>query len=140
MKFTRRFGLFMAWLIAMAATFGSLYYSEIQKLDPCNLCWYQRICVYPLAIILGIAAYRGDRKIALYGVPLAAVGLGLSLYQILEQHIPALAVINLCGSGPDCGIDHLHYFGFLTMPMMSAAAFTAILFFLIRSKKWDDLL
>ncbi len=64
----------MAWIVAMLATAGSLYFSEVAHYDPCRLCWYQRIAMYPLAIILAIAALRGDGGIRIYGRALAAIG------------------------------------------------------------------
>lgn len=130
-----RFGLYLAWLVAMIATFGSLYYSEIGRFAPCTLCWYQRIAVYPLTIILGLAAYKRDKGAIPSAMALAGVGLLLAIYQVLESHIPGFAPLNLCGAGVDCKNDYVTYLGFITIPLMSALSFILILFFLYRAKK-----
>lgn len=132
-KWIGRHALYLAWVVSVASLLGSLYYSEIKYLEPCHLCWYQRICVYPLAIILGIAAYRRDNQIIIYALPLAAMGAILAVVHILEQTVPGLSPVKLCGSGPSCSVDVLNYFGFLTMPMMSLFNFLLIGFFLILS-------
>ena len=132
---SRRYGLYFAWLIAMVATFVSLYYSEVLHLPPCNLCWYQRMGFYPLALLLGVATYRRDKGLIPYAALLAGAGLFFALYHILEQHIPGFAGINLCGSGPDCASGGVTYFGFITIPLMSAIGFAAILYFLYSAKK-----
>lgn len=128
--FLSRFGLYFAWVFAVFSLLGSLYYSEIRHLQPCHLCWYQRISVYPLAIILGMAAYRQDRQISFYAWPLIGIGSLFAFYHILEQKIPEFSPVNLCGAGPDCKKDVLNYFGFLTMPMLSLLNFLFIAFFL----------
>jgi len=76
--------LYLAWLVALAATLGSLYFSEIRHFNPCPLCWAQRIFMYPLAVILGIAAFVGDHGVRRYVLPLAALGLGFAIFQNLE--------------------------------------------------------
>ena len=70
----RRVALPLAWLIAAVTMLGSLYYSRIQHYIPCELCWYQRICIYPFAVILGIAAWRRDAGVRVYAVPVLAIG------------------------------------------------------------------
>lgn len=130
-----RYALYGAWLMAMLATFGSLYYSEISNFQPCTLCWYQRVAVYPLAIILGMATYRRDKAIVPYAMALTFLGLFFAVYQVLEVYIPGLAALNLCGLDNNCKADYVNYFGFLTIPMLSIGAFLIILFFLVRAKK-----
>lgn len=133
-----RFGLYFAWLISMMATFGSLYYSEIGRYSPCTLCWYQRIAVYPLAIILGLAAYRRDKGVIPYAMALAGVGLLMAIYQLLESYIPGFSPVNFCGAGADCKNDYVTYLGFITIPLMSALSFVLILFFLYSAKKGPE--
>jgi disulfide bond formation protein DsbB len=77
--------LWFAAAVGVTATLGSLYYSEIVGFVPCTLCWYQRICMYPLAVILPIAAARGDEGVRRYVTPLAVVGAGISAYHYLVQ-------------------------------------------------------
>jgi disulfide bond formation protein DsbB len=123
----------------MFATFGSLYYSVVEHFAPCTLCWYQRISVYPLAIILGIATYRRDKAVIPYGMALSGVGLFFALYQILEMYVPGLAVINFCGAtGADCKNEYVRYLGFINIPLMSVVAFALILFFLQCAKRGPE--
>ena len=87
-------GVYLSWVIACLAMLGSLYFSEIVGDEPCHLCWYQRICIFPLAIILGIAAFRNAYRIILYVLPLSLIGLGISLYHIIM--IKFFAQKNFC--------------------------------------------
>src|SRR5690348_8318165 len=75
--------LYVAWIQAIAATLGSLYFSEIAKFPPCVLCWYQRICMYPLVVILGVALLKRDKWVHWYVLPLATVGWLIGLYHNL---------------------------------------------------------
>ncbi len=81
--------LYLAWVVALVATLGSLYFSEIKGFVPCEFCWYQRILMYPLSLILGIAAYSGERKIKKYVLPLSITGMIVSTYHYMMQKIPA---------------------------------------------------
>ncbi len=128
-SFISRYGLYLAWLMACLGTLFSLYYSEIRHLEPCHLCWYQRICLFPLTIILGLAAYRGALEVARFVLPLAIIGFLLATYQVALQEIPGWNPIDICGGGPSC--DHsITVVGFLTIPMLSAAGFAVIATFL----------
>jgi disulfide bond formation protein DsbB len=127
-----RYGLYFAWIVAVVALCGSLYFSEIRGFEPCKLCWLQRICMYPLPLLLGIAAYRGERGIIPYAMPLAIIGGFISLYHTLEEKIPAIAKLAPCTVGVPCNRDYLD--GFVTIPMMALAAFILIIFFLALGK------
>ena len=72
--------IFICWLIAMAALFGSLFFSEVMGLKPCVLCWYQRIFIYPLAVLFLVGLFHLDRSVVRYTLPLAAIGLGFAIY------------------------------------------------------------
>jgi disulfide bond formation protein DsbB len=100
----RTYGLYAVWVIAMIATFGSLYLNEVQFVPPCHLCWYQKICMYPLAMIAGIAAWRGNFGIAVYLIPQALLGFVLAALQIVIQSfsIQGFFPIRFCTPGPDC--------------------------------------
>lgn len=124
--FLRKYGLFFAWLCATIATLGSLYFSAIRHMEPCHLCWYQRICLFPLMIILGIASYRGSRGVCRYALPLVGIGLTFALYQIAIQEIPGWNPIDICGAGPNCTEKILIGLGPITLPMLSAANFFII--------------
>lgn len=113
--------LFAAWLIAIIATISSLYGSEIAGLSVCHLCWYQRICIYPLTIIIGIGAFQGDIRSVVYAVPLSVIGALFAIYQYLEQMIPGFAPISFCTEHVPCSTIHLKWFGFITYPLLSFA-------------------
>jgi len=118
----KRIFLLLAWVTSLSALLGTIYASEILNYPICHLCWYQRICIYPLAIILGIANFRDDMQIAIYTIPLSVIGAGFALYQYLEQMIPGFAPIDLCKVGPACSEIHLNFFGFVTFPFLSLVA------------------
>lgn len=118
--------LLLSWLAALTATLGSLYFSEVMHFIPCTLCWYQRILMYPLAIILGVAFYRNDREIYRYALPLSIIGLLVSGYHTSLQKIPYLQQFEMCTSGVPCGKDYLNWLGFITIPMMALVAFIII--------------
>lgn len=102
---TRDNRLYIAWVIALIATIGSLYFSEIQNFKPCILCWYQRIAMYPLVLILGIAAFTRDLKIRRYALSLAVIGFIIALIQNLEVW-GLIKEIKGCNTDPSasCGI------------------------------------
>jgi len=130
--------LLLSWLAAVIATLGSLYLSEVLHFIPCTLCWYQRIFMYPLAIILGIAFYRNDKDIYRYTLPLSIIGMMISGYHILLQKVPYLQQFEMCKTGVPCSKDYLNLLGFITIPMMAFTAFTIIticLAILARSRK-----
>ena len=118
--------LWLAFAVALTATAGSLYFSEVAGLEPCTLCWYQRIAMYPLVLILGIAAWRGDWGVRRYAAPLAAIGAVVAAYHILLQRVPSLPSTGCSVTAPCSAID-LERFGFVTIPFMAFAAFAAIL-------------
>ena len=118
--------LSLAWLISITATLISLYLSEILMWPVCHLCWYQRIFSYPLVIMLAIALYRGVDDVVPYARGLVRIGFFFALYQTLEQQIPALQSIGLCGQGPSCHQIHMQWLGFVTLPMLSSVYFIAL--------------
>jgi disulfide bond formation protein DsbB len=123
-------GLYLAWLTSLVATSGSLYLSEVRHFVPCTLCWYQRILMYPLIILLGIASYRQDRAIVRYTVPLSVLGIVVALYHVLEQNIPGFGSAALCRAGVPCSLRYINALGFITIPVLSLTAFTLITLFL----------
>lgn len=132
----RKYGLYFSWLLASVAILGSLYFSQIRGMDPCNLCWYQRISLFPLGIILGIACYKGFMGIAPYALPLVFIGMLFAGYQVAIQQIPEWNPIELCGSGPKC-TDKIQVLGPLTLPMLSLGNFIvlAVLLLMIWSQE-----
>ena len=125
----------MAFVVAMLATIGSLYFSEIAHFEPCRLCWYQRIAMYPLVVILGIAAVRRDAGIGLYVRVLAAIGALISVYHLALEWIPALDT-GACGVGPSCTVIWFRALGFVSLPTLALAAF--LLIFTLLSLRGPD--
>ncbi len=131
----QRFGLYFAWIVALVATLGSLYFSEIARYVPCTLCWYQRIFMYPLVILLGIASYRSDARIVTYALPLSVTGGLISLYHYLIQKVPFLKETEPCKVGIPCTEDYINWLGFITIPLLALIAFILITLFLILYKR-----
>src|SRR5699024_5793827 len=129
--YLRQFSLYAAWLVSVVATLGSLYFSEIRGYIPCELCWYQRILMYPLTLILGIATFQNDRSVKKYALPLAVIGWPISLFHYLEQKVPGFAGIKPCASGVPCSAEYINWLGFITIPFLALVAFTLIIFMLI---------
>ena len=124
-------GLYLAWLVAIVAMAGSLYFSEVRHFIPCTYCWYQRILMYPLVIILGIASYRQDKQIAAYVLPLSILGLGIATYHYIGQKMPELFASGGCSTAVPCSHMYINWLGFITIPFLSLVAFTIISFFML---------
>jgi disulfide bond formation protein DsbB len=118
--------LWIAWAIALVATLGSLYFSEVAHFEPCRLCWYQRVCMYPLAVVLfGIALRRDRRDVLLYAFPLAVVGAAVATYhQYIVIHPEAETAG--CRQGVSCTVKWIERFGYIEIPTMALTAFLAI--------------
>ncbi|MDA7027441.1 disulfide oxidoreductase [Bacillus sp. CLL-7-23] len=119
--------LYGSWIVSLTATIGSLYFSEIRRFIPCELCWYQRIMMYPLVLILGIATFQGDARVKKYVIPLAAVGAIISLTHYLEQKLPWFSGIKPCVTGVPCTGQYVNWFGFMTIPFLALTAFILII-------------
>lgn len=130
----RDYTLYLAWIVALVATLGSLYFSEVMEYIPCELCWYQRILMYPLSIILGIAAFTGEQSIKKYVLPLSIFGGCIALFHYLEQKVPGFAAIKPCKYGVPCNIDYINWLGFITIPFLALIAFTLITILMIFTK------
>jgi len=118
--------LWLAFALAATATLGSLYFSEVGHLVPCTLCWYQRTAMYPLAIILGIAAWRYDRGIRPYAITLATIGAVVAAYHVALQRLPGLPS-GSCSLEAPCTAIELERFGFVTIPVMALIGFLSII-------------
>ncbi|MCL6604756.1 MAG: disulfide bond formation protein B [Paenibacillus sp.] len=125
-SFCRSHCLYLAWIVSIVAVAGSLYLSEVLKYEPCKLCWFQRIFMYPQLFLLGIATYRNDKRIIPYVLPLSLIGGSISIYHYAKQKIPALNEILPCSIGVPCNKDYLNFFGFITIPLLALIAFTMI--------------
>lgn len=117
-----------SWLIAVVCMLGSLYLSQIAKLTPCDMCWYQRIAMYPMVLLLGIAALRSDMPAARrYALPLAVIGSVLAAYHYNLERFPQEANILACSAITPCNMPVLNLWGFVSVPFMSFAGFVAII-------------
>ena len=135
-EFLKKHALLFAWLVALSSTLLSLYYSEIVGFEPCSLCWWQRIFIYPQAIILGMAYFKKEAKAVTYGLVLSIIGTLFALYQnYLYYGGPQILA---CDSSPEavsCTKLYVFEFGYVTIPIMSLTAFLLLLFFLKLAKK-----
>ena len=122
----QRQALWLAWLVAIVTTLGSLYFSEVAHFTPCKLCWYQRIAMYPLAIVLLVAAQRRDRGIAWYVVPVATIGAAFAAYQTQLQAFPQQPS-SFCTLTEPCTVRYVWEFGFVSLPFMALTAFVFII-------------
>jgi disulfide bond formation protein DsbB len=120
------FIMFFAWVTALVATLGSLFFSQIMGFPPCAMCWYQRICMYPLVAIFLIGLFKCDKNAALYAAPLIAVGWGWAFYHTLLTLDIITEELAPCMLGVPCSTKYLNWFGFLDIPMLSLSAFTLI--------------
>ncbi|MBP1968991.1 disulfide bond formation protein DsbB [Virgibacillus natechei] len=118
--------LFFIWGVSFIAVAGSLFYSEVIGYEPCELCWIQRIFMYPLVVIYGVAAIKKDISIALPGLILSGIGILISIYHYSIQKIPTLqAAGDACGT-VSCNVQYVNYFGFITIPFLAGIAFIII--------------
>ena len=114
-----------ACAVAVTCTLGSLYMSEIRHFEPCVFCWYQRICMYPLVVLLGIAALRRDRGIWRYALPIALIGAAISTYHYLHERFPE-SVSTACSLEASCSTLWIWEFHFLSLPGMAWVGFITI--------------
>jgi len=123
--------VFAAWLVASVSALGALFFSEIMQLPPCALCWYQRIFMFPLALILPIGLFPFDRKVVRYALPLAVVGWLFAVFQMLLVAGIIPEKLEPCTQGVPCSETVIEWFGFVTIPLLSAAAFSSIIALLV---------
>ena len=117
---------YLAWAQALVATTGSLFFSEVMKLQPCVLCWYQRILMYPLVIILAVGILTADRRVRLYVLPFSLLGLGIAIYHNLLYFGVIDEGLTQCTFGVSCTVRYFRFLGFIDIPQLSLMAFTVI--------------
>jgi disulfide bond formation protein DsbB len=117
-----RYGLYLALTVAWTAMVGSLYFSEIRNFDPCVLCWYQRIALYPIALLLPIGILRRDPKVHVYVLALALVCIPMSIYNYLLQKTTWFDPHAVCRHGVPCSAMYINWFGFITIPFLALIA------------------
>jgi len=137
-SFVERRPLTLAWIVSLVATLGSLFYSEIAGYDPCRLCWYQRILMYPMAIILGIATFKKDKLVWRYALPLSVIGGIIAAYhygiQLLANARPGFS--DACtATGASCVSSEFWAFHYITIPTMALTAFVVIFILMVLWKR-----
>jgi disulfide bond formation protein DsbB len=119
--------LWLAFLVAAVATGGSLFFSEIAHFVPCELCWFQRICMYPLAITTLLAALANDHRVARYLLPLPVVGAGVSVYHLLvENGVVKQTQACLLSAPGGCATKWIDEFGYMTIPTLALTGFVLL--------------
>ena len=122
--------LWAGFVVAAVATGGSLFFSEVAGFVPCELCWFQRICMYPLSILTLFAAVHGDNRFARYLLPFPVIGACVSIYHLLieNQVIAEPSACRIGGAG--CAVKWINYFGYMTIPMLTLTGFVLLIEFL----------
>lgn len=126
--------LFGAWLIAAASMLGALFFGEVMGLPTCALCWYQRICMFPLVVILGIGLFPTDPRVVRYALPLAAAGWLIAVFHVLLVAGVIPERIKPCTQGVPCSEKVIEWFGFVTIPLLAVVAFSVILALLVAAR------
>ena len=139
LKFLSRFSFHFALIVALLATLGSLFYSEIAKFTPCTLCWYQRILMYPKVILISLAMIKKDRHIADYLSTMSLTGASISLYHYyLQRGGKSLFPCSVVGYSASCTENFVMEFNYITIPVMAATAFGLIIVLMIISKYFSQ--
>ena len=118
--------LFAAWMIALLATAGSLFFSYVMEFAPCVLCWYQRIFLFPLVVVLARGLFPFDRGAVRYGLPLAILGWLVAAYHNLVYAGVVPESLQPCAKGVSCTEEYIRLFGLLSIPALSLIAFTTL--------------
>ena len=140
MKQSSWYLLLFAWMVSLTATLGSLFFSDVMGFPPCTMCWYQRICMYPLVLILLIGLIRKDNLSMLYSTPLLIIGWFWSFYHTLLMFDVINEEMTPCSMGIPCSTKFINWFGFIDIPLLALMAFTliSISFILIYKKEKSE--
>ena len=117
---------YAAWVLSLVSTLGSLFLSDVMELPPCSLCWYQRICLFPLTGVLAVGIVLRDRRVVYYALPLVAVGGALAVFHNLLYYAVIPETLSPCRQGVPCSARQLELLGFIGIPLMSLGAFVSI--------------
>lgn len=118
--------VFVCWLVAASSTLTALFFSEVMDLPPCVLCWYQRIFIFPLVLLLPVGLFPFDPKIVRYALPLSVVGWSIALFHVLLTYGLIPESIRPCTQGVPCSLNQIEWFGFVSIPLLSLVAFSVI--------------
>ena len=121
-----RHSMYLALLTAWTALCGSLYFSEVRGYVPCVLCWYQRILMYPLSVVIAVGLLRRDPHLPYYVLPLSLYGLGMSTYHYLLEKTDLFVGAAACTQGVACTTQWINWFGFVTIPFLALVAFLIV--------------
>ena len=127
--------LFLCWLLVSASVTGSLFFSYVLEFEPCVLCWYQRICLFPLVLILASGLFPFDKNVVKYSLPLAIAGGLTALYHSLLYAGIIPENIQPCSKGVSCTEKYIELFGFISIPMLSFLAFATLIALLLVLKR-----
>lgn len=127
--FLKNNSIAIAFLVSAMATLSSLFMSLVAHFIPCELCWYQRIFMFPQVIILGIALWKNNTQVRLTSMVLSIIGLLIALYHILLQYYPA--IFPCSNEAANCALVQFKYFGYITIPFMSATAFVLLILIML---------
>lgn len=134
----REYLIYVAWSQALVATLGSLFFSEVMGFLPCILCWYQRILMYPLVIVLGVGILLRDNRVRSYVLPLSILGMGIGLYHNLLYYGAIPEEFHICTTGIPCETRWIEWLGFVGIPLLSFTAFTVITLAMFWHKPVED--
>ena len=131
--------VFGCWLVAALSTAGALFFSEVMELPPCTLCWYQRIFMFPLVLLLPVGLFPFDARVVRYALPVVAVGWCISAFQVLLVAGLIPESIRPCSQGVPCSEVQIEWLGFVNIPLLSFVAFSTMAALLVaahlRSKR-----
>ena len=141
LRFFKNNYLVLAFTVALTATSGSLFYSEIAGYEPCKLCWFQRIFMYPQVFILGLALYKKENLVAPYSLLLSLIGAAIALYHyLLQLNIAPSLPCSAVGYSVACSKIFVMNFGYITIPFMAFSAFLLLIFLALIKKKGKAIL
>ena len=125
----------ISFILSLTATLGSLYLSKILGWAPCEMCWYQRIVMYPLVVVFGVGLLTRDKRVFNYALPLIIMGLLLSSY---HYYIQVNQVVTGCSINPEesCSNKFTFAYGYITIPMMAFSVFASMLVLGLLNKRW----
>lgn len=129
--------IYLAWGVALLATLTSLYFSEVLKYPPCSLCWYQRVFMYPLVLILPIAIVGKDKNLSTYLLVFSFLGLIVAGYHSLIYHNIISETFKVCTADLSCKTKQFELFNFLSIPVMSFVSFTVLFLIGIKERVYE---
>lgn len=129
-RLVQQWGMVLAFLLSFSAAGLTLFYSEVLGIEPCYLCWWQRIFLYPQVVLFGIALWKRDTVIALYSIVLSVLGLGVSIYHHALQTLPS-GSLPCPATGVSCAQRFMFEFGYITYPLMAATLFAALILLML---------